>query len=119
MDLITSTEIACLPCLPLVSDTVSAKINDDTPPMVSFWPWRSEDSSPEGFEKALSALAIKVTDTQTHLDKTRSKSRRVRVLWSLYLGFAYAAYAVAVVLVVGYQRMDLSEWMGMAGGPLM
>jgi hypothetical protein len=87
--------------------------------MVSFWPWRSEDSSPEGFEKALSALATKVADAQAHLDSTRSQSRRVRVLSSLYLGFAYAVYAVVIMLVVGYQKMELWEWAGMVGGPVV
>jgi len=87
--------------------------------MVSFWPWRKEDSSPASFEKTLSALSTKITATQAQLDKTRSSSRRFRVLTTLYLGFAYLVYAIVLILVVGWKHMGAVEWTGLAGGPVL
>ncbi|KAL2127992.1 hypothetical protein VTI74DRAFT_9865 [Chaetomium olivicolor] len=87
--------------------------------MVSFWPWGKDDSSPASFEKALSALSVKITTTQAQLDQTRLKSRRVKVLCTLYLGFAYLVYGIVLVLVVGWRNMGPWEWTGMAGGPIL
>ncbi|KAK3897140.1 hypothetical protein C8A05DRAFT_20031 [Staphylotrichum tortipilum] len=87
--------------------------------MVSFWPWGKEDSSPASFEKALSALSAKITATQAQLDQTRVKSRRVKVLATLYLGFAYLVYGIVLILVVGWRNMGPYEWTGMAGGPVL
>ncbi|OHE99348.1 hypothetical protein CORC01_05389 [Colletotrichum orchidophilum] len=87
--------------------------------MVSFWPWRADDSSPASFEKTLSALSTKITDTQARLDGARATSRRIRVLWSLYLAFAYLVYSIVIFLVVGWNDMGASEWTGVAGGPLL
>jgi hypothetical protein len=82
-------------------------------------PPQKEDSSPASFEKALSALAAKIKTTQTQLDQTRAKSRRVKVLCTLYLGFAYLVYGIVLVLVVGWRSMGPLEWTGMAGGPVL
>ncbi|GAB1312396.1 hypothetical protein MFIFM68171_02606 [Madurella fahalii] len=87
--------------------------------MVSFWPWGKDDSSPASFEKALSALSAKITATQAQLDHTRSRSRRVKVLCTLYLGFAYLVYAIVLMLVVGWRKMGPLEWTGMASGPVL
>ncbi|KAF4119454.1 putative integral membrane metal-binding protein (DUF2296) [Geosmithia morbida] len=87
--------------------------------MVSFWPWRGDDSSPSSFERTLSTVSAKITDTQSRLDKTRSNSRRVRVLWTLYLGFAYLVYAIVLLLVVGFNNMGVYEWSGVSGGPVL
>ncbi|KAK0753659.1 hypothetical protein B0T18DRAFT_337442 [Schizothecium vesticola] len=87
--------------------------------MVSFWPWGKEDSSPASFERTLSALSAKITTTQTQLEKVRSRSRRVKVLCTLYLGFAYLVYAIVLMLVVGWRYMGPLEWTGMAGGPVV
>ncbi|GKT95324.1 protein lunapark [Colletotrichum tofieldiae] len=84
--------------------------------MVSFWPW---GASPASFEKTLSALSAKITDTQARLDGARATSRRIRVLWSLYLTFAYLVYSIVIFLVVGMNRMGTSEWTGVAGGPVL
>ncbi|KAH7029544.1 uncharacterized protein B0I36DRAFT_364072 [Microdochium trichocladiopsis] len=86
--------------------------------MVSFWPFKGEDSSPASFEKALSALSTKITESQASLDAVRSNSRRVRVLYTLYLSFAYLVYAILLMLVVGWQNLGALEWTGMAGGPV-
>ncbi|KAI8210554.1 Endoplasmic reticulum junction formation protein lunapark [Colletotrichum sp. SAR 10_76] len=87
--------------------------------MVSFWPWRGEDSSPASFEKTLSALSAKITDTQGRLDGARNTSRRIRVLWSLYLAFAYLVYSIVIFLVVGWNGMGMWEWVGVCGGPVV
>ncbi|KXJ90471.1 hypothetical protein Micbo1qcDRAFT_164047 [Microdochium bolleyi] len=86
--------------------------------MVSFWPFKGEDSSPASFEKALSALSTKITESQAQLDAVRSNSRRVRVLYTLYLSFAYLVYAIVLMFVVGWQNLGALEWTGMAGGPV-
>ncbi|KAG5922147.1 hypothetical protein E4U42_005577 [Claviceps africana] len=87
--------------------------------MVSFWPWRADSSSPASFEKTLSTLSAKITDAQARLDRLRTSSRRAKVLWTLYLGFAYLVYAIVLLLVVGYKSLGVYEWAGMIGGPLL
>ncbi|KAK4200115.1 hypothetical protein QBC40DRAFT_73412 [Triangularia verruculosa] len=87
--------------------------------MVSLWPWGRDDSSPASFEKALSTLSTKITVTQTRLDQSRAKARRIKVLGTLYIGFAYLVYAIVLMLVVGYKNMGAWEWTGMAGGPVL
>ncbi|KAK2054979.1 hypothetical protein LY76DRAFT_206905 [Colletotrichum caudatum] len=87
--------------------------------MVSFWPWRADSSSPASFEKTLSALSAKIANTQARLDGARATSRRIRVLWSLYLAFAYLVYSIVMFLVVGMSSMGVWEWAGVAGGPVL
>ncbi|KAK4133494.1 hypothetical protein BT67DRAFT_52275 [Trichocladium antarcticum] len=87
--------------------------------MVSFWPWAKDESSPASFEKALSALSGKITATQNQLDQNRTKSRRIKVLCTLYIGFAYLVYGIVLMLVVGWRNMGPMEWTGMAGGPIL
>ncbi|OAA61888.1 hypothetical protein SPI_04747 [Niveomyces insectorum RCEF 264] len=74
--------------------------------------------SPASFEKALATLAAKIANTQAKLDRTRSTSRRVRVLSTLYLSFGYLVYTIVLVLVVGWKNMGPWEWSGVAGGPV-
>lgn len=71
------------------------------------------------FEKTLSTLSKKITDTQAQLDRLRSNSRRLKVLWTLYLTFAYLVYAIVLILVVGWRELGPLEWTGMAGGPVL
>ncbi|KAI0839374.1 hypothetical protein F5Y06DRAFT_286408 [Hypoxylon sp. FL0890] len=87
--------------------------------MVSLWPWKGHDSSPSSFEKTLSSLSNKITSTQAQLDRVRTNSRRIKVLWTLYLAFAYLVYAIVLTLVVGWQNLGPWEWTGMAGGPIL
>ncbi|KAL2758308.1 hypothetical protein ACRALDRAFT_1015288, partial [Sodiomyces alcalophilus JCM 7366] len=86
--------------------------------MVSFWPWRANDSSPASFEKTLSALSAKITDSQSRLEQTRASSRRARVLCMLYFSVAYLILVIVQLLVVGYQNMGPWDWAGVAGGPV-
>ncbi|KAI1091406.1 hypothetical protein F5B19DRAFT_483942 [Rostrohypoxylon terebratum] len=87
--------------------------------MVSFWPWKGHDSSPSSFEKTLSTLSDKIAKTTANLDKARSNSRRIKILWTLYLTFAYLVYAIVLTLVVGWQNLGPWEFTGMAGGPVV
>ncbi|KAI5463937.1 hypothetical protein BGZ63DRAFT_139644 [Mariannaea sp. PMI_226] len=87
--------------------------------MVTFWPWRGDSSSTASFEKTLSTLSTKIADTQGGLDRARANSRRTRVLWTLYLSFAYLVYTVVLLLVVGYKNLGAYEWIGLTGGPLL
>ncbi|KAL7813407.1 hypothetical protein V8C26DRAFT_436601 [Trichoderma gracile] len=87
--------------------------------MVSFWPWKSDDSSPASFEKALSALSKKITTTQSRLEWTRLRSRKIKLLGTLYTSFAYLVSVIVLLLVVGYPNLGPWEWTGMAGGPVL
>jgi hypothetical protein len=80
---------------------------------------QGEDSSPASFEKTLSTLSKKITATQSQLDSARSTSRRMRVLWTLYLSFAYLVYAIVLFMVVGFKNLGPIEWTGVAGGPVL
>ncbi|KAF7539604.1 hypothetical protein G7Z17_g12391 [Cylindrodendrum hubeiense] len=86
---------------------------------MAIWPWKGDDSSTASFEKTLSTLSTKITDTQARLDRVRSSSRRARVLWTLYLSFAYLVYTIVLLLVVGYQNLGAYEWTGLVGGPVL
>ncbi len=85
---------------------------------IFFFPAQRSDDSPASFEKALSTLSEKIATTQAKLDKNRATSRRLRLLWTLYLGFAYVVYAIVLILVVGWKNMGVWEWTGMAAGPV-
>lgn len=43
----------------------------------------------------------------------------MKVLATLYLGFAYLVYAIVALLVIGWNNMGPQEWTGMAGGPVI
>jgi hypothetical protein len=87
--------------------------------MVSFWPWRGGSSSTASFEKTLSTLSAKIATSQSKLDRLRSSARRIKVLWTLYLTFAYLVYAIVLLIVVGYKNMGSLEWAGFAAGPVI
>lgn len=80
---------------------------------------QGDDSSTASFEKTLSTLSTKITDTQALLDRVRSSSRRARVLWTLYLSFAYLVYTIVLLLVIGYKNLGAYEWTGLVGGPVL
>ncbi|KAI0873253.1 hypothetical protein GGS24DRAFT_490857 [Hypoxylon argillaceum] len=87
--------------------------------MVSLWPWKGDDFSPAEFEKTLATLSTKITNTQAQLERVRNNSRRIKLLWTLYLAFAYLVYAIVLTLVVGWQNLGPWEWTGMSGGPVL
>ncbi|KAI4251739.1 MAG: hypothetical protein L6R42_008260 [Xanthoria sp. 1 TBL-2021] len=87
--------------------------------MVSFWPWKADDSSPASFEKALSTLSTRINRTNTKLDSLRQGSRRFGALWTLYTSFAYLLCSVVLVLVVGWREWGVVEYAGLVGGPVV
>ncbi|KAI1419745.1 hypothetical protein F5Y12DRAFT_194714 [Xylaria sp. FL1777] len=87
--------------------------------MVSLWPWKGDGLSPAEFEKTLATLSTKITNTQAQLEQVRNSSRRIKLLWTLYLAFGYLVYAIVLTLVVGWQNLGPWEWTGMAGGPVL
>ncbi|KAF2964232.1 hypothetical protein GQX73_g9342 [Xylaria multiplex] len=87
--------------------------------MVSLWPWKGDGFSPAEFEKTLATLSTKITNTQAQLEQVRNSSRRIKLLWTLYLAFGYLVYAIVLTLVVGWQNLGPWEWTGMAGGPVV
>lgn len=86
--------------------------------MVSWLPWRG-DSSTASFEKTLSTLSVKITASQARLDKLRASSRRLRLLATLYLTFAYLVYAIVAFLVIGTNELGQLEWAGLVSGPFL
>lgn len=87
--------------------------------MVSLWPWKGEDNSPASFEKRLSSLSTKITQTTTRLDSHRQTSRRFRALWTLYASFIYILYSLISLLVVGWESYGLREIPALIAGPVM
>lgn len=86
--------------------------------MVSFWPWKAgEDAA--SFERTLNALTGKITRAAARNDKQRQLSRRARVMWTLYTGFAYILVAVFLTLVTGWQNWGITETTIVAGGPVV
>ena len=80
---------------------------------------KGEDNSPASFEKTLSALATKITKSQTQLDGLRQRGRRYKALWTLYTSFAYLLCVIILFLVVGWQNWSALEYTAVAGSPLM
>ncbi len=87
--------------------------------MVSFWPFKSDDSSAASFEKVLSQLSTKINNLSAQNDSFRTKQRRYKVLWTLYSTFAYILVAAILTLVTGYQRWSVPEYTAMAGSPVL
>ncbi|KAK4956350.1 hypothetical protein LTR10_005872 [Elasticomyces elasticus] len=87
--------------------------------MVSFWPFKGDDSSAASFEKVLSQLSTKINKTSAQNDSFRQKQRRYKVLWTLYSTFAYILVAAILTLVTGYQRWSIPEYTAVAGSPVL
>ncbi|KAH7139528.1 hypothetical protein B0J11DRAFT_46062 [Dendryphion nanum] len=86
--------------------------------MVSLWPWKSAEDA-ASFEKALSTLSTKITKATARNDVLRQKSRRVRVMWTLYAGFAYILTFLLLLLVTGWRSWGATEISVVAGGPVV
>ncbi|GAM88093.1 hypothetical protein ANO11243_061240 [Dothideomycetidae sp. 11243] len=86
--------------------------------MVSFWPFKGGDTSAAGFEKILANLSQKINKQNAKDARLRSQQRRLRVLWTLYTGFAYLAALLILVLVVGRRNWDVAEYTGLAASPV-
>ncbi|KAF1959676.1 hypothetical protein CC80DRAFT_405622 [Byssothecium circinans] len=86
--------------------------------MVSFWPFKSSGDA-ASFERTLSDLTGKITRAAARNDGLRQKSRRVRVMWTLYVGFAYILAALLLTLVTGWRNWGPIEITIVAGGPVL
>jgi endoplasmic reticulum junction formation protein lunapark len=71
------------------------------------------------FEKTLSTLTAKISRAAARNDGLRQRSRRVRVMWTLYAGFAYILAALLLVLVTGWKNWGATEISVVAGGPVL
>ncbi|EEH39125.2 hypothetical protein PAAG_01587 [Paracoccidioides lutzii Pb01] len=87
--------------------------------MVSLWPWKGSNTSPAEFEKTLSTLSAKISGATARLDTHRQRSRRYRVLWTLYTSFAYILYSIIITLVLGWQYWGAVEYFAVVGGPVL
>ncbi|KAH9826446.1 putative integral membrane zinc-ribbon metal-binding protein [Teratosphaeria destructans] len=87
--------------------------------MVSFWPFKGDETSAASFEKVLSKLSTQITKASAQNDKFRQKQRRYKVLWTLYSSFAYILVAAILTLVTGYQGWGPIEYTTVAGGPVL
>ncbi|KAF2244344.1 hypothetical protein BU26DRAFT_608784 [Trematosphaeria pertusa] len=86
--------------------------------MVSLWPFRSQEDA-ASFEKTLSTLTAKLSRAAARNDNLRQRSRRVRVMWTLYAGFAYILAALLLTLVTGWRNWGATEISVVAGGPVL
>lgn len=86
--------------------------------MVSLWPWKSSEDT-ASFEKTLSTLTGKIARSTARNDLLRQRSRRVRVMWTLYAGFAYILAALLLIFVTGWRSWGATEISVIAGGPVI
>lgn len=87
--------------------------------MVSFWPFKGDDSSAASFEKTLSNLSSKINRASAQNDRFRQQQRRYKVLWTLYSSFAYMLVALILTLVTGWSKWGAVEYSAVAGGPVV
>lgn len=87
--------------------------------MLSFWPFKQDDTSPASFEKTLSVLSNNISKSQVKLDSLRQNNRRFGLLWLLYSVFAYILLAAFLALAVGWKNWGIIEYTGVSGGPLL
>ncbi|KAF2828299.1 hypothetical protein CC86DRAFT_346415 [Ophiobolus disseminans] len=86
--------------------------------MVSLWPWKAHEDA-ASFEKTLNTLSGKITRAAAVNDRQRQLSRRARVMWTLYAGFAYILAALLLTLVTGWKNWGVVEGTVVAGGPVV
>ncbi|KAF2843439.1 hypothetical protein M501DRAFT_994366 [Patellaria atrata CBS 101060] len=86
--------------------------------MVSFWPWKGgEDAA--AFEKTLSNLAVRISKATARNDALRQRSRKLKVMWTLYTIFAWILATTILTVVIGWRNWGPTEYTGVAGGPLV
>ncbi|KAF1920736.1 hypothetical protein BDU57DRAFT_509167 [Ampelomyces quisqualis] len=86
--------------------------------MVSLWPWRANQDA-ASFEKTLNTLTGKINRATVVNERQRQLSRRARVMWTLYAGFAYILAALLLTLVTGWKNWGVVEGTVVAGGPVL
>jgi endoplasmic reticulum junction formation protein lunapark len=80
---------------------------------------QADTTSAASFEKTLSALAVKISKTSARNDNLRQRSRRFKVAWTLYTGFAYIFAFLILTLVTGWRNWGPVEYTAVCGGPLV
>ena len=80
---------------------------------------KRNDTSPASFEKILLNLSTKIAHSSGRLDNLRQRSRRLKVLWTLYATFAYLLCTIILILVVGWREWGPIEYTSVAGGPVV
>lgn len=86
--------------------------------MVSFWPFKGDDNSPDSFERILSKLASQIQAETSKLALLRLQLRRYKGLWTIYTSFAYIFYVLVIFLVVGWKEVGPPQIAGLVGGPI-
>jgi hypothetical protein len=71
------------------------------------------------FERTLNTLTGKINRAVARNDSQKQLSRRARVMWTLYAGFAYILAAVMLTLVTGWRNWGPIEGSVVAGGPVL
>jgi hypothetical protein len=80
---------------------------------------QGDANSAASFERTLSTLATKISKTAARNDTLRQRSRRVRVMWTLYAGFAYILTALILTLVTGWRIWGIMEYSIISAGPVL
>jgi hypothetical protein len=80
--------------------------------------WQAGDDA-ASFERTLNALTGKINRAVARNDSQKQLSRRARVMWTLYAGFAYILAAVMLTLVTGWRNWGPVEGSVVAGGPVL
>ncbi|KAF1978541.1 hypothetical protein BU23DRAFT_549968 [Bimuria novae-zelandiae CBS 107.79] len=86
--------------------------------MVSFWPFKSGEDAAY-YERTLSTLTGKIQRASARNDAIRQRSKRFKVMWTLWAGFAYIFCVLFWSLIVGYKNWGPTEYTALAGGPLI
>lgn len=87
--------------------------------MVSFWPFKGDNTSAASFEKTLSQLSTKINKSSARNERFRQSQRRFKVLWTLYASFAYILVALILTLVTGWENWGVVEYTAVVGGPVV
>ncbi|KAI9736233.1 MAG: hypothetical protein M1834_001119 [Cirrosporium novae-zelandiae] len=80
---------------------------------------KQRGDTPESFERKLSTLSKQISKNTIKVDGQRQRSRRLKVLWTLYISFAYILYSVILTLVVGFKNWGTIEYAAVFSGPLV
>lgn len=86
--------------------------------MVSFWPFRGDDNSPDSFERILAKLASQIQAETSKLALLRLHLRRYKGLWTIYTSFAYIFYVLVIFLVIGWKEVGPPQIAGLIVGPV-
>lgn len=78
----------------------------------------SDSESPAHFEKVLAGISEKISTTTSRLEAQLRRSRRWKVVWTLYTTFAYTLYAIIATYVLGRKQWGVVEYTIMSAAPV-